>query len=108
MWKSLEAVDYTKGIWSEKYPRLLTLKTFHDDPEHIDHPVNPSYSEVTGNVIIDGKGSLGFIADSVRVYSEIDENPVYLTADEAGWNGKKLESGSNASKLIEKTLAELQ
>ncbi|MBQ1955728.1 MAG: right-handed parallel beta-helix repeat-containing protein [Clostridia bacterium] len=108
MWKSLEAVDYTKGIWAERYPRLLTLKSFHDDPDHIDHPVNPSYSVVKGNVIIDGKCSLGYIADSVRVYSEIGENPVYLTADEAGWNGKKLESGSNASKLIEKTLAELQ
>ena len=108
MWKSLEAAAYAEGIWREKYPRLALLKKLGDDPDHIDHPVNPSYSVVKGNIIIDHRLCVGNIDASVYTYSEVGENPVYKTADDAGWNGESLTKGSAAAETLEKTIREIE
>ena len=83
-WQHLKAVPYDSGIWKEKYP-LLSKIIFdfakYDDP---DFPVNPTYSVVSGNVIIDAGGNLGRIAQSVYDYSTVENNLVYTSTEEAG------------------------
>ena len=93
MWKSLNAVPCKEGVWAEKYPRIASMLGFDGNPDHIDHPVNPSYSVVKGNIIIGEKLYFGNVDLSVYTYSEIGENPLFATE-------------ADAAELIKKTLAE--
>ncbi|MBR5446451.1 MAG: hypothetical protein IKV57_10015, partial [Clostridia bacterium] len=79
---------YDSGIWKEKYPRLSKILFDFEKYNDPDFPINPTYSIVSGNVIIDRNGSLGLIAQSVYDYSTVENNPVYHSAEEAGLDPK--------------------
>ncbi len=83
-WQHLKAVPYKEGIWLEKYPLLSKIITDFDQYDDPDFPINPTYSFVRRNVIIDGEERLGRIAQSVYDYSTVENNPVYKTAEAAG------------------------
>ncbi len=90
-WRNLRAVPYKEGVWLEKYPRLSVLKTdLATDPDDIEFPINPAYSSVCGNVIIDAKGRLGTIDKSLYTYSKVEGNVVYTSREAAGWNEETL------------------
>ena len=61
-WQKLRTVPYDQGIWKEKYPLLAKIILDFDKYDDPDFPVNPAYSTVSGNVIIDAEGKLGRIA----------------------------------------------
>ncbi|MBO5648335.1 MAG: hypothetical protein J6S76_00300, partial [Clostridia bacterium] len=89
MWTTLNAVPYTEGVWSERYPRLAQLKTDEStDVNDPDHPINPSYSVVKNNVSITPSGDMFDIADSVYTFSEIEDFAQYATAEDAGWDAE--------------------
>lgn len=83
-WQHLKAVPYDQGIWKEKYPLLSKIVYDFDKYDDPDFPINPTYSSVKGNIIIDKDGNLGLIAKSVYTYSSVTDNPVYSTEEEAG------------------------
>lgn len=83
-WQHLRSVPYDKGIWKEKYPLLSKILFDFEKYNEPDFPINPAYSEVSGNIIIDAQGSMGRIAQSVYDYSKVENNPVFTTAEAAG------------------------
>ena len=90
-WKKLREIPYTTPIWADKYPLLAAVKTdFDTDPDDPDFPVNPSYSTVCNNIIIDSRAKdTGYcigISDSVFQYSTVQDNPVFSSPEEALWN----------------------
>lgn len=86
-WQHLAAVPYdTEPVWLERYPRLSKIiKDFgkYDDP---DFPINPAYSLVSGNIVINAESSLGKIWQSVYDYSTVDNNHVYASDGAAGFD----------------------
>lgn len=83
-WQRLKMVPYREEIWKGKYPRLANILTDFEKRDDPDFPANPAYSSVQNNIIIDAKGRLGLIADSVHTYGTVENNQVYTTAEEAG------------------------
>ncbi len=83
-WKNLRAMPYTNAQWSAKYPILAKVKTDFALYDDIDFPINPSYSVVRNNVIIDSEKKPIVCSDSVYTYSTVEDNPIYETAEEAG------------------------
>ena len=86
-WKHLDAVPYREEPWKSRYPLLQTMKTdFFTDPDDRDFPINPAYSSVKDNVVIAPRGKMYEIAQSVYTYSEVCDNTLYETYDDAGWD----------------------
>ncbi len=85
-WAILKKSPYRTEIWKERYPLLARVTTDfakYDDP---DFPCNPSYSSVKNNVIIDSQGRHPWYAQSVLRYADVENNPEYKTAEEAGYD----------------------
>lgn len=86
-WTKLAAIPYREEPWCSRYPLMPKIKTsFETDPDDKDFPINPSYSTVKNNVVIVSRGGLYQIADSVYTYSEVSDNVLYDTYEEAGWD----------------------
>ena len=50
-WKRLAAIPYQGEPWLSRYPLLQMIKTsFETDPDDIDFPINPSYSQMKPRV----------------------------------------------------------
>ena len=87
-WKKLAEIPYCEEPWSSRYPLLKQIKTsFETDPDDKDFPINPSYSTVKNNVVIVARG-LYQIADSVFTYSDVSDNVLYETYDDAAWDSE--------------------
>jgi len=85
-WNNLRAMPCTSELWAARYPNLAKAKTdfaLFDDP---DFPINPAYSTVRNNVIIDGEKKPVWCAESVYRYSTVGDNPIYETAEDAGFD----------------------
>ncbi|MCQ2432897.1 MAG: DUF4867 family protein, partial [Clostridia bacterium] len=101
-WKKLASVPFRSSVWAEKYPILAKVITdFYHDPDDPDYPVNPAYSSVQGNVIIDEKERLGHMDDSVYTYSTVKDNLVFADRAAAGWDDAA-ERFSEGSPVFEK------
>ncbi len=86
-WAKLKNVPYTDALWAEKYPRLASVKTsFETDPDDPDFPINPAYSSMKNNIIIAPTGKQYDVSQSVYRYSDVRDNPVYDSAESAGWS----------------------
>ncbi len=91
-WQKLRATPYLSEPWRKKYPTLARLKTdFSTDPDDPDFPINPTGAVVEGNIVINEAGTLGVIADSVPVYGRVENNHVFRTNEEAGFDPVTLE-----------------
>ncbi len=85
-WINLGKVPYKSKVWSEKYPKLSCVTTSFENPDDPNFPINPAYSVVKNNVIINKDARFGQIANSVYKYSLIGENHVYHSCEEAGFD----------------------
>ena len=54
-------------------------------PINPDFVLNPAYSDVSGNIIVNITGKIGEISDAAKKYSRIDDNFIYKMG-----KGKKL------------------
>lgn len=94
-WQHLRQVPYDSLPWRVRYPRLAALRTDFDDPDDPNFPINPAYSSVCYNVIIDARADTfdwkDGIAESVFRYSTVSGNCIYKTAEEAKWDPEVLE-----------------
>lgn len=90
-WAKLRAIPYDSALWAKKYPTLAKVKTDFSQYDDPDFPINPAYSIVRNNVIIDEAEKPVWHAKSVLTYSVVENNPVYKTAEDAGFdmNAKK-------------------
>ncbi|MBR5452979.1 MAG: right-handed parallel beta-helix repeat-containing protein [Clostridia bacterium] len=89
-WCGFEKWPIREGIWAERYPNLAKTKTVfaETDPDDKDFPINTSYVSVCRNVITVREDPF-YIWDSVYRYGTIENNPVYNSIDEAGWDTEK-------------------
>ena len=90
-WKSLDEVPYNiEANWIQKYPRLAKVITDFTRYDDVDFPINPSYSEVSGNIIIHTEKNFGEIARSVYDYSKVENNLICQNDEEAGFDRKTM------------------
>lgn len=89
-WGHFKKWPIREGVWAERYPNLAKIKTVfaETDPNDKDFAINPAYVSVTGNVIIVRESPFG-IWDSVYEYGNVENNRVYSSTDEAGWDSEK-------------------
>jgi len=82
LWIHLVNTPYQEEIWSKKYPTLAKIKTdLNTDTEDIDFVVNPSYSNVCNNLLVDERESdeevMSLISDGAKKFSKIENNRIY-------------------------------
>ena len=85
-WVNLGKVPYKSEVWAKKYPLLSQVTTSFENPDDPNFPVNPAFSVVKNNVIINKDARLGQIAKSAYTYSTIGENHVFHSCEEAGFD----------------------
>ena len=85
MWTRLYQMPFRSDIWAARYPDLARLKEDFSQPDDPEFPINPAHSVISGNVIMDKKGSIGRIADAVYRYATIDKNVIYHQEEDPGF-----------------------
>lgn len=72
--------------WRSRYPRLAKIRTDADCPtDDPDFFCNPSYGVMRDNIAI-RCARLYDVADSVPRFSDVSDNYLYESAEEAGWD----------------------
>lgn len=77
IWTNLYASPWKTELWQNTYPGTARLKDDFTNPDDPDFAPNPSYSSVTGNLIVNAGGKIGSISEKADKYSDISENAVY-------------------------------
>ena len=77
IWANLYASPWKTELWQKAYPQTARLKNDFSNPDDPDFAPNPSYSTVTGNLIVNAGRNIGSISDKANQYSNISGNAVY-------------------------------
>ena len=77
MWLSLYSSPWKTELWQQAYPGTARLKDDFSNQDDPDFAPNPSYSTVTGNLIINANKSIGEISDKANQFSNISGNAIY-------------------------------
>lgn len=77
IWSNLYASPWKSELWQETYPGTARLKNDFGNQDDPDFAPNPSYSSVTGNLIVNASESIGSISDKANQYSDISGNAVF-------------------------------
>ncbi|MCQ2477366.1 MAG: right-handed parallel beta-helix repeat-containing protein, partial [Clostridia bacterium] len=77
IWENLYASPWKTELWQNTYPGTARLKDDFNNTDDPDFAPNPSYSSVTGNLIVNAGGKIGSISEKADKYSDISENAVY-------------------------------
>lgn len=77
IWSNLYASPWKSELWQEAYPGTARLKDDFSNQDDPDFAPNPSYSSVTGNLIVNASESIGSISDKANQYSDISGNAVF-------------------------------
>lgn len=77
IWTNLYASPWQTEIWKKAYPQTARLKNDFSNTDDPDFAPNPSYSSVTGNLIVNVNESIGSISDKANRYSDISSNALY-------------------------------
>lgn len=85
MWKLLYDSPWKTELWQNAFPQMTRFSDNFDDPDDPDFVLNPAYSDVSGNIIVNITGKIGEISDAAKKYSRIDDNFIYKMG-----KGKKL------------------
>ena len=90
-WAHFDKWPIREGVWAEQYPNLAKVKTEFatTDPDDKDFAINPAYVSICGNVIVVPENPF-YIWDSVYEYGTVENNTVYSSLDEAGWDNEKM------------------
>lgn len=85
LWEILHKTPYTNELWSDRYPILSCFSEDESDPDNPHFPINPAFSVIEENIIVDKNKPLGWFADSVYKYSTIRNNAVFQSCEEVGF-----------------------
>lgn len=77
VWQLLFDSPWQSDAWRKAYPQYQHLSSDFSDPDNKDLAINPSYSVVTHNLLISGRGTVGNIAPTVYKYSTVEDNAVF-------------------------------
>ncbi len=77
MWQNLYASPWQTQVWQTAYPQMQRFSDDFNDTDTPDFVPNPAYSTVTGNVIVNLKGNIGFISESAQKLSTIEGNAIF-------------------------------
>lgn len=77
LWQLMKEAQELNEKWGHKYEGIDKMHQDYSREDDAGFAVNPSGSVVKNNIIISKKGKIGFIADSVKKYSEVSDNGVY-------------------------------
>ncbi len=87
IWTTLYDSPWQTELWQEAYPQTARLKNDFNNQDDPDFAPNPSYSTVTGNLIINANKNIGFISEKANKFSNISGNALYrLTSLSAIFN----------------------
>ena len=77
VWQLLFDSPWQSEAWQKAYPQYQHYSDDFSDPDAKDLVINPSYSTVTHNLLISGRGTIGNFADTVYKYSTVEENALF-------------------------------
>ena len=77
IWTNLYSSPWQSEIWKKAYPQTARLKNDFNNTDDPDFAPNPSYSSVTGNLIVNADKNIGSISDKANQYSDISTNACY-------------------------------
>ena len=77
IWQLLYDSPWQTEIWQKAYPQYQHYSDDFSDPENRDFVLNPSYGEVTHNLLVSAKGTIGGIAKEVYKYSDVSDNACF-------------------------------
>ncbi len=77
IWTNLYASPWKTELWQNAYPGTARLKDDFNNTDDPDFAPNPSYSNVTGNLIVNAGGKIGSVSEKADEYSNISGNAVY-------------------------------
>lgn len=77
LWSNLYASPWQTDLWKEAYPGTARIKDDFSNQDDPDFGPNPSYSTVTGNLVVNAGKKLGFISEKADKYSNISDNAVF-------------------------------
>ncbi|MBR6784921.1 MAG: right-handed parallel beta-helix repeat-containing protein [Clostridia bacterium] len=78
MHRNLLVSPWKSEAWQTAYPYMSEWSLDYSDVENPDFIANPTGSKIVGNVVVNRKGNIGRIEESVYKYSDISGNDVYL------------------------------
>lgn len=79
MWTWLRQSPWKSEVWNVAYPQMTKFSEDFSDPDSANFVPNPSYSTVTGNLILDDEASIGNVDEAVYRFSTVDNNAIYKT-----------------------------
>lgn len=77
MWQNLYSSPYLSEIWQNAYPQYKNYIEDFARSEEAGFVPNPGNSNVTGNIIVDKKKSVGSISEPAQQFSNIEGNAVF-------------------------------
>ena len=77
MWTNLYASPWKTEVWQAAYPQTARLKDDFSNQDDPDFAPNPSYSTVSGNLIVNATNNIGSISDKANQFSNISGNAIY-------------------------------
>ncbi|MBQ6067855.1 MAG: right-handed parallel beta-helix repeat-containing protein [Clostridia bacterium] len=77
LWTALYASPWQTELWQRTYPYLQRYSDDFSNQDDPDFLPNPSYSSVTGNLIVSAGGKIGEITEPAARFSDISGNAVY-------------------------------
>ena len=78
LWQYLLSSPYKTEIWAAKYPQLAKVTSDFADPDNPYFAVNPAFSVIENNIIVDRSDNVGQISESSYRFSTVENNPTYL------------------------------
>ena len=99
MWQLLFDSPWQSEIWQKAYPAMQNFSSDFDNTDSPDFVPNPANSVVSGNIIINSKGSIGDISNDADRFSDISGN-ILLKTNQADDYFTDYESGDYSLKNV--------
>lgn len=77
MWTNLFESPWQSDLWKSTYPQMAKINDNFENQNDPDFAPNPSYSTVSGNLIVNAGKDIGSISEKAKQFSDISGNAVY-------------------------------
>ncbi len=84
-WAQVQSIPRNEEPWISRYPKIADMHSDVEAPDSPDLLVNPAYSSVKNNIAIECN-ELYCVSDLAKKFSYVDENHLYASKAEAGYD----------------------
>ena len=77
IWRLLDESPWQSETWQNAFPQYAHYSANFSDTDDPDFVLNPGHCEVTHNILLSSRGTIGDIADTAYRYSVIEDNAVF-------------------------------